>query len=123
MEDGSPTLAYGISKAAANYFVRKIHFECASVGLVSVAVHPGWVRTENGQGFADAVGVDKPPMNVEESVGCVLKVVSLSCFWFFAVSSFGGAERTDANVAQVDGATREETSGKFISHLGTELPW
>jgi norsolorinic acid ketoreductase len=41
MEGPAPTLAYGISKAGANYFVRKVHFEHA--GIVAVAVHPGFV--------------------------------------------------------------------------------
>lgn len=34
-----PCLAYGVSKAAANFFVRKVHFECPD--MVAVAVHPG----------------------------------------------------------------------------------
>lgn len=34
-----PSLAYGVSKAAANYFVRKVHFE--EKGIVAMAVHPG----------------------------------------------------------------------------------
>jgi norsolorinic acid ketoreductase len=37
--DSSPSLAYGMSKAAANYFVREVHFECANV--TALAVHPG----------------------------------------------------------------------------------
>lgn len=41
MEGAVPSLAYGISKAAANYFVRKMHFE--ERGVVAVAVHPGYV--------------------------------------------------------------------------------
>jgi norsolorinic acid ketoreductase len=39
MEGNVPSLAYGVSKAAANYFVRKIHFEHEEV--TAVAVHPG----------------------------------------------------------------------------------
>lgn len=42
MEDSTPSLAYGISKAAGNYFVRKVHFEEGS-GFVCLAVHPGYV--------------------------------------------------------------------------------
>jgi norsolorinic acid ketoreductase len=41
MEGAAPSLAYGVSKAGANYFVRKVHFE--SEGIVAVAVHPGYV--------------------------------------------------------------------------------
>lgn len=39
MEGNVPSLAYGVSKAAANYFVRKVHFEHEEV--TAVAVHPG----------------------------------------------------------------------------------
>lgn len=43
MEDETLSLAYGISKAAGNYFVRKLHFEEEGRGVVCVAVHPGYV--------------------------------------------------------------------------------
>ncbi|TGO50090.1 hypothetical protein BCON_0192g00170 [Botryotinia convoluta] len=72
MEDKTPSLAYGISKAAGNYFVRKLHFEEGS-GVVCVAVHPGWVKTDNGQAFADSLGVKEPPMSLEESVSGVMR--------------------------------------------------
>jgi len=35
----SEVIRYGVSKAGANYFVRKVHFEHA--GVIAVAVHPG----------------------------------------------------------------------------------
>ncbi|TGO83935.1 hypothetical protein BPOR_0572g00050 [Botrytis porri] len=73
MEDKTPSLAYGISKAAGNYFVRKVHFEEEGSGAVCVAIHPGWVKTDNGQAFADSLGVKEPPMNLEESVGGVMR--------------------------------------------------
>lgn len=41
MDDATYSLAYGISKAGANYFVRKVHFEEEGNGVVSLAVHPG----------------------------------------------------------------------------------
>lgn len=100
-----PALAYGASKAAANFFVRTLHFEHEN--LVAVAIHPGldltfifnfatfpresfgvdwanifgilsWVKTGNGQAFADAVGVAEPPMSIEDSVDGVLKQVCYS---------------------------------------------
>ncbi|RDW69469.1 NAD(P)-binding protein-15 [Coleophoma cylindrospora] len=94
-KEESPILAYGVSKAAANFFVRTLHFEHED--LVAVALHPGWVKTGNGQAFADAVGVTEPPMTIEASVDGVLK--------------------------QVDAATRETASGKFVSYDGTIIPW
>ncbi|KAB8298027.1 hypothetical protein EYC80_001799 [Monilinia laxa] len=98
-DDATPSLAYGISKAGANYFVRKVHFEEGGEGsgIVSLAVHPGWIKTQNGQTFADSVGVEEPPMSLEESVEGVL--------------------------GQIDTATRETTSGKFVSHNGAIIPW
>jgi norsolorinic acid ketoreductase len=39
MEGNVPSLAYGVSKAAANYFVRKVHFEREEI--TAVAIHPG----------------------------------------------------------------------------------
>ena len=43
MEATFPTLSYGISKAGANYLVRKAHFESEQEGLVALAIHPGYV--------------------------------------------------------------------------------
>lgn len=39
MEGDVPCLSYGVSKAGANFMVRKVHFE--EEGIVSLAVHPG----------------------------------------------------------------------------------
>lgn len=72
--DGAPVLAYGVSKAGVNFFVRNLHFEVKE--LVTLSVHPGWVQTANGQAFADAIGVQAPPMTVEQSVGGILNLVS-----------------------------------------------
>ena len=36
--------AYGASKAALNFVVRKIHFE--NPGLIAFSVNPGWLRTD-----------------------------------------------------------------------------
>ncbi|KAG9237799.1 hypothetical protein BJ875DRAFT_452828 [Amylocarpus encephaloides] len=90
MEGPVPSAAYGMAKAAVNYAVRKVHFEEASI--TAMALHPGWVKTDNGQTFADAVGAREPPMTLERSVEGVLK--------------------------QIDGATKEGTSGGFVSYDG-----
>ncbi|ESZ89520.1 hypothetical protein SBOR_10097 [Sclerotinia borealis F-4128] len=96
MHDATPSLAYGISKAGANFFVRKVHFE-EDRGVVALAVHPGWVKTHNGQFFADSVGVKEPPMSLEDSVDGILR--------------------------QIDNSTRETTSGSFVSWNGDVIPW
>ncbi|TVY83092.1 Norsolorinic acid ketoreductase [Lachnellula suecica] len=95
MDGQEPSLAYGVSKAGANYFVRKVHFE--NEGVTTLAVHPGWVKTENGQNFADSIGVEEPPMSLEDSVKGVLE--------------------------QIDAATKSTTSGSFVSYDGTVIPW
>ncbi|KPI41918.1 putative oxido [Cyphellophora attinorum] len=90
--------AYGPSKAALNWIVKRLHLELQKEGLVSVAVHPGWVQTEGGQFAADAWSYPgKPPLTIEQSVTGVLSVI--------------------------DGASRDTVSGKFMSYDGTELVW
>ncbi|KAM3072347.1 hypothetical protein ACMFMG_009156 [Clarireedia jacksonii] len=95
MESSVASLAYGVSKAGGDYFVRKLHFEEKEV--VSLALHPGWVKTDNGQAFADSVGIAEPPMSIEESVHGLL--------------------------AQIDAATKSTTSGAFLSYDGSVVPW
>ena len=90
-----PNSAYGMSKAALNYLVRKVHFE--NEGLVAFAVHPGWVQTEMGNAAAQGWGLEKAEISVEESVTGVMSVV--------------------------DGATRKESGGKFLTYSGDEWPW
>jgi NAD(P)-dependent dehydrogenase (short-subunit alcohol dehydrogenase family) len=91
-----PGGAYGPSKAAVNHMVKSLHMQVT--GLVSVALHPGWVQTEMGYTAAKewnyAAG---PPDTVEDSVRGILKIV--------------------------DEATRENVSGRFITQTGAELPW
>jgi len=91
-----PGGAYGPSKAAVNHIVKSLHMQMAP--LISVAIHPGWVKTDMGNLVAKewnyAAG---PPDTVEDSVQGILKVV--------------------------DEATRDNVSGKFITQTGAELPW
>jgi len=49
--------------------------------MVTLCLHPGWVKTGNGQAFADSVGVKEPPMEVEESVRGVLDQVCFSTYF------------------------------------------
>jgi norsolorinic acid ketoreductase len=89
-----PFFVYGITKAAVNYMMRKIHYE--NEGLISVPVHPGWVQTDMGNGAARTVGVEAP-LKFEDAVRDLVK--------FF------------------DGATME-ISGTFArSDEGEEIPW
>jgi norsolorinic acid ketoreductase len=95
-EEGFEAVAYGMSKVAANYAARKLHFE--NPGIVVQPLAPGWVRTAMGQFVADRSGVmEEPPLEVGEAVGGLLGLM--------------------------DGATREGTSGRFFNYDGRELPW
>ncbi|KAL9596518.1 MAG: hypothetical protein Q9219_005739 [cf. Caloplaca sp. 3 TL-2023] len=80
-----PMLAYGSSKAATNFLVRKLHFEHEK--LICFTIHPGWVGTQMGWYAAKAYGVEQPsettapepsaikPLTVEESANALLKQV------------------------------------------------
>ncbi|EGE07950.1 toxin biosynthesis ketoreductase [Trichophyton equinum CBS 127.97] len=93
-----PGGAYGPSKAAVNYIVKSIHLQMAQSGVVSVALHPGWVQTKMGDFMAKAWNyADGPPDTLEESVKGIIAIV--------------------------DEATRAKYSGKFVTQTGVEIPW
>ncbi|TVY45222.1 Norsolorinic acid ketoreductase [Lachnellula subtilissima] len=89
-----PFFTYGITKSAANYLVRKLHFE--NPKLTSMAFCPGWVQTDMGTGAAKVVGMDNAPVTLEDSVKGL--------------------------ITQFDGASREK-SGTFTSQEGKNIPW
>ncbi|KAK3191170.1 hypothetical protein K4F52_002756 [Lecanicillium sp. MT-2017a] len=99
MMEPLPGGAYGPSKAAANWLAKAIHAQCADEGLVSVAVHPGFIPTGMGQRACESwklpIGVAAD--TVEGSVESLLEMI--------------------------DGATRDGVSGKFITQKGEELAW
>ncbi|KAM0370831.1 hypothetical protein HYE67_002159 [Fusarium culmorum] len=88
--------AYGPSKAALNWLTQALHLQ--NEGLVAFALHPGFVRTEMGDSAATEWGFPLSMLeSVESSAEGMLKII--------------------------DGATREKTSGKFITNKGQELAW
>ncbi|KAL2130026.1 hypothetical protein VTI74DRAFT_6997 [Chaetomium olivicolor] len=91
-----PGVAYGMSKAAGNYWARKVAVELRDKDVVVGVLHPGWVQTGMGQALADAVGFKEPPLTVEQSAKAVIE--------------------------QIDGLTPEK-SGQFLNYDGTQLPW
>ncbi|KAK7948427.1 uncharacterized protein PG986_009313 [Apiospora aurea] len=82
-----PMLAYGTSKAAAHYLTRKMH--CESPQLTAFIVDPGFMQTDTGNTGARKFGLDEAPMPVDASADFVF--------------------------AQIEKATREDTSGKFVT--------
>ena len=85
---------YGLSKAAANYLVRKPHFENRKI--TSIAFNPGWVQTDMDNGAAVGVEMEQAPVTVEESVKALLGLL--------------------------DGASREQ-SGTSTASSGESIPW
>ncbi|GJC89908.1 norsolorinic acid ketoreductase nor1 [Colletotrichum liriopes] len=93
-----PGGAYGPSKAALNWITKSLHLQHKDSGLVSVAIHPGWVQTDAGRFSAKSWGYEPgPPDTIEDSVDGILKVI--------------------------DKATRETASGKFLTQTGQLFPW
>ncbi|KAM3449583.1 hypothetical protein MY3296_006803 [Beauveria thailandica] len=90
-----PNGAYGGSKAGANFFAKKIH--CENPDIISIAIHPGGVKTEAGNEAARAVGFDESFVEVEDSVNAIIN--------------------------KVDGLTRENGSGVFWGIDDTIIPW
>ncbi|KAJ4288042.1 hypothetical protein N0V90_012058 [Kalmusia sp. IMI 367209] len=72
-----PWFCYGVTKAAVNYLVRRIHVE--NEWLAATVLQPGWVQTDMGTFAAKSIGMDSAPMKLEDSVaGCVRVVEAMS---------------------------------------------
>ncbi|KAK3358253.1 hypothetical protein B0T24DRAFT_644865 [Lasiosphaeria ovina] len=95
-EESMPSTAYGMSKAAANWFAKKLSVEFHDRGLLVGIIHPGFVKTSMGQAVADAIGMKEPPMSVEDSAKGVIE--------------------------QIDTLTPEK-SGQFLRFDGGKMPW
>jgi len=89
-----PFFAYGVSKAAANYLVRKLSLENPKV--ITQAFNPGWVQTDMGTGAAKGVGMDDAPVSLEDSVKGL--------------------------IVQFDASSKEK-SGTFTTQEGEAIPW
>ncbi|KAL4957459.1 hypothetical protein BDW69DRAFT_156141 [Aspergillus filifer] len=86
---------YGMSKAAGNFMVRKIHAE--NEYLVTLAIDPGLVQTDLGDRAAQNYGLEKAPVTLEDCVN--------------------GA------VAQIAKAEKSTTSGSFVNTSGEKVDW
>ncbi|KAJ5973130.1 Short-chain dehydrogenase/reductase SDR [Penicillium vulpinum] len=86
---------YGASKAAANFFIRKINFEHENIS--TLAIHPGAVKTDAGNAGARAAGYPSAFVEVEDSV--------------------------NALVAKIDGLTKRNGAGEFWGFDDTIIDW
>ncbi|KAJ5210190.1 Short-chain dehydrogenase/reductase SDR [Penicillium cf. griseofulvum] len=89
------TAPYGASKAAANFFVRKINFEHDDIA--TLAIDPGSVKTESGNDAGRKLGFDGAFVEIEDSVNAI--------------------------VAKIDGLTKENGAGEFWSIDNTTHAW
>ncbi|QSZ36821.1 hypothetical protein DSL72_006704 [Monilinia vaccinii-corymbosi] len=90
-----PATAYGMSKVALHYLVRKVHFE--NEKLTAFVMSPGWVQTEMGNAGAAAMGMESAPVRIEDSIKGMLE--------------------------KIDHAAKGNTSGTFQSFDETKFPW
>lgn len=88
--------SYGASKATLNFITKQISKENEVDGLIAFPLHPGMVNTDAGLSVAGLFGMERLPMTPEESGQAVFKSI------------------TEAT---------KETSGRFMSYDGTEVPW
>ncbi|KAH8129207.1 norsolorinic acid ketoreductase [Trichoderma asperellum] len=87
--------AYGASKAAVNYLMRKVHLE--EEWLTSMVICPGWTQTDMGDGAAKTTQFgEQAPVPLEVSITGV--------------------------VEEIDGLTRTEKS-RFASYDHIDRPW
>ncbi|KAK1770407.1 short-chain dehydrogenase [Phialemonium atrogriseum] len=86
--------AYGMSKAAVNFLVRRMGRE--NERLVALALHPGWVQTDMGNAAAVRLGMTEAPVEISTSARGILQ--------------------------EIDSATKE-SSETFYTFDHQKLPW
>ncbi|KIW88756.1 uncharacterized protein Z519_10803 [Cladophialophora bantiana CBS 173.52] len=92
-----PMIAYGMSKAAVNWAVSRIHREEDRIAVV--AMQPGWVQTAMGNTAAEFAGMkaEEVPVKLEDSVNGLISVF--------------------------DKADKTTYGGKFWDQNGVQMPW
>ncbi|KAJ5817046.1 hypothetical protein N7447_009279 [Penicillium robsamsonii] len=91
----SLTAAYGVSKVAGNYLIKKIHGEDDT--LIAFSIDPGFVQTDMGNRGAQYGGLAEAPVTIAESVEGIIEQIKVS--------------------------TKSTNSGKFMQFNGGTLPW
>ncbi|CAI6270052.1 unnamed protein product [Periconia digitata] len=90
-----PWFCYGVTKAALNYLVRRIHVE--HDWLAATVLQPGWVQTDMGTLAAKSIGMESAPMKLEDSVAGCVRVV--------------------------DAVSREKYNGEWVDSEEKPVPW
>ncbi|KAI5861162.1 NAD(P)-binding protein [Durotheca rogersii] len=90
-----PNALYGPTKAAGHWIAVRINNEEEKVN--SFVIHPGFVQTDMGNRSAQALGLEKAFVTVDDSCDGIFKLISES--------------------------TKEATGGRFWNYDGEELPW
>lgn len=90
-----PWFCYGVTKAALNYMVRRIHVE--NEWLAATVLQPGWVQTDMGTFAAKSIGMDAAPMKLEDSVAGCVRVI--------------------------DAVSREKYNGEWVDSEEKPVPW
>ncbi|XP_077311859.1 C-signal-like [Lithobates pipiens] len=62
-----PVISYRCSKAALNMLSRCQSLGYKQDGILTIAIHPGWVKTD--------MGGDQAPLTKEDSVGAMMKII------------------------------------------------
>lgn len=104
MFGGMPNGAYGSSKAAVNFFAKKLSYE--EDFLTSVSFHPGMVASDMGSDAIKQMGFTHEDMKSN-----------------FGVPVLTPEESGTALVKLFDEVTKEKHNGKFFSYDGSELQW
>lgn len=91
----SLTAAYGMSKVAGNYLVKKIDAE--NKHSITLSIDPGLVQTDMGSRAAQLNGLEKAPVTVEDTVPGITR--------------------------QIEAASKSTTSGQFVNYNGDWVPW
>lgn len=98
MMERMPGGAYGPSKAAANWVTKALHQQHGDDGLISVALHPGFVQTRMGNAASDQWDFPGgPPDTVEVNAKSILNIIDVSA--------------------------RDKYSGQFVTQNGIVLDW